>query len=69
MDRQLKVEVRKIDGRLQVEFPIPSGPWEITGQCAEVVDAEILHRHGERLTISADGKVLVIDHKEKKRFR
>lgn len=69
MERQLKVAVTRVDGRLRIEFPIPQGPWEITGQYTEVLDAEILYRHGERLTISADGKVLVIDHKEKRRFR
>lgn len=69
MERKLEVEVKKVGGRLRIEFPIPQGAWEITGQYTEVLDAEVLHRHGERLTISAEGKVMVIDHKEKKRFR
>jgi hypothetical protein len=69
VDRQLKVQVKKIDDSLLIEFPIPRGAWEITGQSTEILDAEVLYRHGERLTISADGKVMVIDHKEKKRFR
>lgn len=69
MKRQLEVEVKQIDGRLRIEFPIPKGAWEITGQYTEVLDAEMLHHHGERLTISADGRVVVVDHKEKKRFR
>lgn len=69
MNKGIAIEANIQNGKLHLTFPIPHGAWEITGQLSQVLDAEVLHKHGERITVTCDGKIMAIDHKEKKKFR